>query len=190
MPNYSYHPEKLSPEDKSSIVQAYLVDTNETSVSLSTKYKCSAPLICNVLRASIPEDKYRRLKLLRNPSYQGEEASLRKQQRKDFFRQNRLKRDTLAIFSTPLSVASAYWIGFLLADGNVHGNRISLSLSVRDGEHVKKFMEFVDVDNPLMDVPKNRAVSYRFSSKQAVKDLACYDIIPNKSCRMPCPAPP
>ncbi len=38
---------------------------------------------------------------------------------------------------------SAYWIGFLMADGCVRGNRIEIGLQLRDIEHLEKFREFI-----------------------------------------------
>lgn len=47
------------------------------------------------------------------------------------------------------SYESYYWIGFLMADGyiNHNTNRLKLSLSQKDSEHVYKFAKFIDCKN-------------------------------------------
>jgi hypothetical protein len=45
------------------------------------------------------------------------------------------------------SPISYYWIGFLLADGHFKGNRLCVSLSIKDEAHLKTFLKYVGYDN-------------------------------------------
>lgn len=36
------------------------------------------------------------------------------------------------------TLESYYWIGFLLADGTIHGNRLQLELAILDKKHQEK----------------------------------------------------
>ena len=47
---------------------------------------------------------------------------------------------------------SAYWLGFLYADGNVNRNKvIRLGLSVQDRDHAQRFADFLQTDAPIKD---------------------------------------
>lgn len=41
-----------------------------------------------------------------------------------------------------------YWIGFIMADGNIINNRLRLRLSCKDKEHLEKFANFIGYKNP------------------------------------------
>jgi hypothetical protein len=103
-----------------------------------------------------------------------------------------------SIFDNP-GPEARYWIGFLMADGNVSdkpkwGNRnITLGLSVRDLAHVEKFKEFVGSSNKIgirpatTSVVNGRAVKsgpsahFRFSSKRIAEHLIAFGVVPRKS---------
>lgn len=87
---------------------------------------------------------------------------------------------------------SAYWIGYLIADGNVYtgktGNaRIALTLAKVDYEHLVKFAKFMsstyDILTKKIKLKGKTIVQYtlRFSSKRVARVLATYGIIPKKS---------
>lgn len=43
---------------------------------------------------------------------------------------------------------SAYWLGFLYADGNFYNNkRLTLTLSIKDENHIKKFIKFLEMED-------------------------------------------
>jgi hypothetical protein len=46
---------------------------------------------------------------------------------------------------------SAYWLGFLYADGCLHGDNITLALKSSDKSHVAKFTSFLHTDMPIKD---------------------------------------
>lgn len=98
----------------------------------------------------------------------------------------------------------AYWLGFLLADGSVGRSlavkgsserlpaTISLGLAERDKNHLYKFARFMGVpEDRISSLIKTRTggaktrdnpcVFITFSSKNMLKDLANYGILPHKS---------
>lgn len=76
---------------------------------------------------------------------------------------------------------SAYWLGFLLADGNVSKNTICINLKTSDTKHLEKFRGFVG-GNQVISVSKDPRVSrYAFGSKKITGDLAKWGIVPAKS---------
>ncbi len=89
------------------------------------------------------------------------------------------------------SEIKAYWLGFLYADGCV-GNilrtpTISLGLSIKDVNHVQKFVENINCNAPIhIHTPKNK--EYRYSigtvniySEKMAKDLIYIGCVPNKT---------
>lgn len=92
---------------------------------------------------------------------------------------------------TPLS---AYWAGFLMADGNVWRNRVALRLSSPDGNHVEKFKKFVESNHKITVIPAafrhglNMSEAYflTFTSPRMVQRLAEFGIVPNKSLTARC----
>lgn len=76
---------------------------------------------------------------------------------------------------------SAYWLGFLLADGNVSKNTVAINLKTSDTKHLEKFRDFVG-GNQAISVAKDPRVSrYAFGSKKITADLADWWIVPAKS---------
>ncbi|MDQ6863016.1 MAG: hypothetical protein M3044_04260 [Thermoproteota archaeon] len=87
---------------------------------------------------------------------------------------------------------SAYWIGDLMADGNINtgktGNpRISLTIAARDHEHLVKFRKFLNCSNPiLIKISKVegkiwKQYTLRFSSKRIAENLIGYGVTAKKS---------
>jgi hypothetical protein len=87
---------------------------------------------------------------------------------------------------------SAYWIGCLMADGNVYtgktGNaRIALTIAKEDYGHLVKFRKFMnstyDILTKKVKLNNKTIIQYtlRFSSKTIASVLASYGIIPKKS---------
>lgn len=79
----------------------------------------------------------------------------------------------------------AYWLGVLMADGAIYKNSISLSL--KDKEHIEKFRNAIGAKNKITTIVDNRFTKicymYQFSIKdtQMVNDLSKYNIVQNKS---------
>lgn len=80
-----------------------------------------------------------------------------------------------------------YWIGFLMADGNVHHTygrqaRISLALMRSDRGHIEKFAKFVGAPSSNIYDYSTRAISkLTLASDRMAEDLALCGVIPCKS---------
>lgn len=80
----------------------------------------------------------------------------------------------------------AYWIGFLMADGNIRYTsdhrqpQVSLALAGRDAEHVARFRAFLGSSHTL-HVRKTGSVALEVRSRKLVDTLAQYGITPRKS---------
>lgn len=76
---------------------------------------------------------------------------------------------------------SAYWLGFLLADGNVHRNTITINLKTSDTPHLEKFRDFMG-GNQSVSVKKDvRMSGYAFGSIRVAEALYKWGIVPAKS---------
>lgn len=98
----------------------------------------------------------------------------------DARRTNQIKED---IFDT-ITEESAYWIGFILADGNIYhppkrSKQLNMGLAARDWEHLEKFKKFIG-SNKSLYYNKN-AVFISFYSNRIAEKLAEYGIVPRKS---------
>ena len=77
--------------------------------------------------------------------------------------------------------ATAYWAGFLLADGCVQEYTIRLALSEKDSEHVESFRNFIKCSAPLRYYHPTSSVYLTVSSKTMATELARWGVIPNKT---------
>lgn len=93
-----------------------------------------------------------------------------------------------------ISERSAYWAGFLMADGNVFQYRnetpeIKLQLSVQDIDHLDLFRDFLDCYRPInvsnVKSPGSHNIytyaTFRFRSQRIAERLASFGVIPNKT---------
>ena len=73
-----------------------------------------------------------------------------------------------------------YWLGFLLADGNVtKTGKVQLGLQKRDIDHIKKFRTFLKSDHPIfIDKGSPRII---IANKQLCELFAQFGIVPCKS---------
>lgn len=64
--------------------------------------------------------------------------------------QNRLRCDE-TVFDKINNEESAYWLGFLYADGNISstGNRLEVRLSIKDLSHLEKFRSFLKLSTEI-----------------------------------------
>ena len=76
--------------------------------------------------------------------------------------------------------ASAYWIGFLIADGCIYRNEIILALASRDKSHLEKFRRFLNSSHPIT---KTNVGAYviRFRSTPLCEKLKSYGVTSQKS---------
>lgn len=96
------------------------------------------------------------------------------------------------VFDT-ITESSAYWIGFLMADGCVYINKwkifLKLALCEIDAEHVREFGRFLKTDRPVETVHSEvngyensrPCASLTIYSKRIVESLARYGLTPRKS---------
>jgi len=76
----------------------------------------------------------------------------------------------------------AYWLGFIMADGNVYKNRLSIELSSVDEEHLNKFIHDISASNLEVKHRKNRKTSIvSIVSKELVEDLFKLGVVYNKT---------
>lgn len=76
----------------------------------------------------------------------------------------------------------AYWVGFLMADGNIYNNIIGIFLNTQDIGHLEKFRKFIGGTQQIYKYKTRPACSYQFQSNYMVQKLALLGIVPNKSC--------
>lgn len=75
--------------------------------------------------------------------------------------------------------AKAYWLGFISTDGNVYKNTLKIGLSIKDSDHLKKFLMDVDSNHPVLIY--NDCAEVKLTSNVLVNTLLKYGIVPNKS---------
>lgn len=68
-----------------------------------------------------------------------------------------LKKSDLSILLDN-SKTTLYWLGFLLGDGYINKNRLTLTLAVKDKNHVKKFAKYIKCPN-LREITRTNAYS-------------------------------
>lgn len=93
------------------------------------------------------------------------------------------------VFETINDENSAYWLGFLYADGYISndGNILEIGLSSKDKDHLEKFRLFLETDSPIKnrDVLLNEKVFHssrlQICSKKLVSDLSALGCMNKKS---------
>lgn len=105
-------------------------------------------------------------------------------------RDHRVYKVNDKIFSS-LSEETAYWLGFIAADGSIVDNTLRFIINKRDEETLHKFLKFCDSNYKVHyhtahytdnDGIKHNfdAVNLKITSEKIVKDLAKYGIVQNK----------
>lgn len=101
-----------------------------------------------------------------------------------------------SLFEKVNSPETAYWLGFLYADGTIRSgsrNEISLTLKEEDFEAVKNFHNFCNNKNKIREniIKRNgkEYISYAssFSSKKVKENLIKLGCVPKKSLILECP---
>lgn len=92
------------------------------------------------------------------------------------------------IFHTIQNNETAYWLGFLAADGSIFENKLTVGLSTKDVEHLKALKSFLQSDNTITtrlndcNNGKQYSASYfTIKSWDLIEDLSYFQIVPNKS---------
>lgn len=73
----------------------------------------------------------------------------------------------------------SYWLGMLMTDGNVARDRERITLSLKDEDHMLKYIKFLDNKVKYSIDAKQYRVS--FNHEDTYKTLINYGIVPNKS---------
>lgn len=64
---------------------------------------------------------------------------------------NRVYSHNEHVFDNIDTPEKAYWLGFLVGDGNVSGTTIQVALSSKDKEHLEKFKKFLGSTHPIYE---------------------------------------
>lgn len=81
----------------------------------------------------------------------------------------------------------AYYLGFLMADGNILLNTrgepvaVQVCLSEQDRELLESLAKFVGTDAPLYERPDRNALQLRIYSRKLARDLCTCGCVPNKT---------
>lgn len=141
----------------SQIIHEYVSGTN--TVILAKKYNTTRKTIVNILKENDVT--------LRTPS--------------QYLRKYKLDETSF----DELNPQSLYWIGFLLADGNLfHRNNeyiIQIGLQESDYKHLEKFCQFLKTNKPLQYDKGNKSVHISINSKHIFDQLSKYGLRERKS---------
>lgn len=75
----------------------------------------------------------------------------------------------------------AYWLGFLLADGCVFKNRLTVKLAEKDLGHLKKLHDALDSSVPIHAYPVRGTVESNHTSERLTNSLHKWNCVPNKT---------
>lgn len=95
-------------------------------------------------------------------------------------------------FNEPMDEAHAYWIGFILADGNLteksygRSRQVSVGLGIVDIGHLEKLRNALNSDHKILTSKRdgvNRICHLRISSTELFNSLLEFNVEPRKSAR-------
>ena len=82
------------------------------------------------------------------------------------------------------SFDKAYFLGLLLADGNVYGNQVKIELASKDEYILEKFSFYTKNTNKLIKINrqnKGNFVAFSVKREKWVNDLCKFGVVPNKT---------
>lgn len=88
------------------------------------------------------------------------------------------------------SYDKAYFLGLLLADGNVYGNQVKIELSSKDKHILEIFSIYTKNTNKLIKIDrqnKGKFVAFSVKREKWVNDLNKFGVIPNKTFNLTLP---
>ena len=107
------------------------------------------------------------------------DTSVRQATKKHVYSFLKIKEDSLEKY---------YWLGFIMADGNVYKNSLSINLHPQDKVHLEKFKAFMQYTGKVEDRKwrdekgrMEKGVRIRINDKNLAIKLLEYGIAPNKS---------
>jgi hypothetical protein len=78
--------------------------------------------------------------------------------------------------------ATAYWLGFLFADGSVtRRGGVTLVLQERDTDHVRAFAAFLGSNAPIASLTRQPGARLSIHSVRLARDLRALGCVPNKA---------
>lgn len=75
---------------------------------------------------------------------------------------------------------SAYWIGFLMADGCVYKGTVGVAIQKKDGKHLEKFRDFLKTNRPIK-AKSNNCDFLVIRSSLIAESLKVFGVTPKKS---------
>ena len=87
------------------------------------------------------------------------------------------------LFFNKLNPVSAYWAGFIAADGTLifKDKGISIGLNNKDKDHLLKFKEAIQTNSPIKEIKSNNSIRIGIYSRELFNSLVNLGIKPNKS---------
>jgi intein-encoded DNA endonuclease-like protein len=81
---------------------------------------------------------------------------------------------------------SAYWIGFLMADGSIiertaNSTQVALVLHDKDRSHIEKFKQFLGSSHAIIPIEKPPTNRFAVRSKYLADALSRYGVLPKKT---------
>lgn len=102
-------------------------------------------------------------------------------------------------FQTIDTEHKAYWLGFIIADGNIfkrkdraESYRLTIKLSKKDSGHLEKFLKDLNCNAPIVYKEESgfELAMVRINSSKLCKDLMKLGVLPAKSCKEKIPKLP
>ncbi len=147
---------KLTKKQQNEVISAYT--NGENALQISKRYPVCDATIRNILKKyGIPIKKAR------------ETAK-----RKHYFDQ--------LFFDTINDEKKAYWLGFIVAEGNVYATTLSMQLAAKDRNHLLWFAENIQAKDVVLDYRKSKdAYRLRLNSIAMIESLNKLGVVPRKS---------
>lgn len=153
---------KVPQDIKNLMIQDYLSGMSSPDVSIKYGFKTHGPC----------------LRALREAGYQPRSLS-------SSARKYNVDEDFFNIIDTE---TKAYWLGFIIADGNVYLRNLKITLQSRDRYHLVKFLTSLQSNHPVFDFyagktksGRDRYMSYiNIGSIKMINDLVKYNVVENK----------
>ena len=123
------------------------------------------------------------------------QSSVENKANKTGIKQEKKYKFNSSFFKAPLNEYSAYWVGFIAADGYISKDYKSIGISLKkdEYEHLKMFNKHLEGNVPVdfrtrkpcifagKNIPEREQCSIRIYSKEIVCDLLVYGVTPRKS---------
>lgn len=79
---------------------------------------------------------------------------------------------------------SAYWLGFIYADGNIYKDRLTIGLQARDRYVLEHFRSFLQADIPLHYRPRTNAYAVSIGNSYLAARLKMLGVVPRKASKI------